>query len=306
MASALSLTTHQKLAIFTRCFSGLPDVYGTYDPQTGRARQVKEPVTDDVLLRHLKGQQPYGVYLLCGDRVRAAAVDFDEENTWYPLCFYRQAKHTEIFPKHDRLGGNATFGNYINAPLFRSMVPSGRTVFVNPQDAFMPYGDQWKLLAGVERVSEKKLDDIIELNELDQPQVACPSHPVAGRGLASPSAYGLPPCAQRMLAEGVTENQRVACFRLAVQLRKVGLPPDVTVAALMTWSAKNQPRGGKGVITDEEVVGQVEWAYAREYRSCGCEDPAVMPYCSPNCPLLAKRNTGPRHAEPVGHGRASA
>jgi hypothetical protein len=30
----------------------------------------------------------------------------------------------------------------------------------------------------------------------------------------------LAPCAQRMLAEGVTDMQRNACFRLAVQLEK--------------------------------------------------------------------------------------
>jgi len=39
----------------------------------------------------------------------------------------------------------------------------------------------------------------------------------------------LMPCALRMLTEGVKENQRTACFRLAAQLRKVGLPYEYTV-----------------------------------------------------------------------------
>ena len=54
-------TTQEKLAIFRACFSGLTHVYGTYNPLTGQVRQVKEPVTDQVILRHLKGLQPYGV-----------------------------------------------------------------------------------------------------------------------------------------------------------------------------------------------------------------------------------------------------
>ena len=57
-------TTRAKLDIFRACFTGLTHVYGTYDPKTGQVRQVKEPVTDRVLLRHLQGRQPYGVYLL--------------------------------------------------------------------------------------------------------------------------------------------------------------------------------------------------------------------------------------------------
>ena len=58
--SRASRTTQQKLAIFRACFSGLTHVYGTYDPRTGKARQVKEPVTDHVILSHLKGQALQG------------------------------------------------------------------------------------------------------------------------------------------------------------------------------------------------------------------------------------------------------
>ncbi|RLC28583.1 hypothetical protein DRH13_06915, partial [Candidatus Woesebacteria bacterium] len=72
--------TREKIALFRSFFTGLSNVYGTYNPETGRPRQVKEKVTNDTILSHLKGKRPYGVYLLYGDRTRAIAVDFDDLN----------------------------------------------------------------------------------------------------------------------------------------------------------------------------------------------------------------------------------
>jgi len=93
-----------------------------------------------------------------------------------------------------------------------------------------------------------------------------------------------------MLSQGVTENQRVACFRLAMHLKKAGVPQDVTFAALKAWATKNRPDRGKRILIDSEITQQTEYTYAREYRGCGCEKPAVKPYChSSICPLTAPR-----------------
>jgi len=43
-------STAEKLAVFRSCFTGLMHAYGTYDALTGRAFQVKRPVTDETLL----------------------------------------------------------------------------------------------------------------------------------------------------------------------------------------------------------------------------------------------------------------
>jgi len=88
-----------------------------------------------------------------------------------------------------------------------------------------------------------------------------------------------------MLAEGVTEYQRVACFRLAVQLKKAGLPEDIAVATLSAWAVKNRPNGEKQIITEQEIVKQTRCAYAKNYRNCGCEDPAVSRFCHTGCPV---------------------
>ena len=340
-----SRTDREKLALFRACFTGLPDVFGTYDPESGQVRQVKQPVTDEVLRKHLRGCQPYGVYLLVADRTRAIVVDFDEEDTEKPLQFVRQAGHygiraylerskrkgwhawmfmelpgvaaakarlvgkailddigasaTEIFPKQDALGEGARYGNFINAPLFGLAVRMGRTVFVDPDAAFKPYPNQWDVLAQVQRVNESLLDEIFEINELGKEQAR--PDPAARKSVPTNSFNGLLPCARKMIAEGVTQYQRVSCFRLAIQLKKVGLPLGSTIAVLLDWAGRNRPVGGKPVICEAKVKEQAEWAYRRNYRSCGCEDPAISPYCDPSCPL--KR---PRKDEAVGASESSS
>jgi len=320
----------EKLEIFRSCFSGLPGVYGTYDPRTGHAYQVKEPVTDQVLIRHLTGKQSYGVYLLVEDRVKALAVDFDEDDLTPPMEFLAAAKNygiatyieaskskgfhvwmffegngvlaeqarlvtqcildeigkpdTEIFPKQNRLEAGTQYGNFINAPLFGALVPKYRTVFLDEMNPIHHYQDQWALLKNVLRVSESLLDEIIEINTLCRTDIF-PADPLKPEPVRIFSSFGLPPCAQEMLAEGVTDFQRVACFRLAVQLKKAGIPEDIAVAALEAWAMKNRPNGEKRIITGQEVVQQTRCAYAKNYRTCGCSDPAVSRYCHPGCPI---------------------
>lgn len=326
--------TPAQLALFRACFSGLAHVYGTYDVRTGRVYQIKQPVTDDVLRRHIAGQQPYGVYLLVNNRTRAVVVDFDIADLDRPMSFVSAARRydlpayierskskghhvwiffgndgvlaakarlvvqhildelgyagTEIFPKHDRLDTRATFGNFIFAPLFGVSVVQGRTVFVRPDDPTRPLTDQWAFLESIRRVPESQLDAVIELNQLAIPRGAVTGVPV-DQPSASFSHLGLAPCAQRMLQEGVCQNQRVACFRLAVQLKRVGLPSDLALHILTAWAAKNRPIEGKRIITPDEIARQTALAYDGAYRGFGCEDAAIQPYCSPGCRIRAAR-----------------
>lgn len=329
--SPSSRSTRTKIAIFRECFTGLLHVYGTYDPRTGRACQVKDAVTDRVIFRHLKGEKPYGVYLLVKDRIRALSVDFDEDDTSAPALLvealatlgvqayverskskgyhvwiffehrgvlaaparrmvYRALTEigepkTEVFPKQDALAGETAYGNFINAPLFGRLVPRGRTVFVDMANDWRPYPDQWSLLANVERIPERLLNRIVGASRTEGARAEGKnSSPTPGRCTES-CTYGLPPCAQRMLDHGVEQYQRVACFRLAIHLKKAGLPQDLAICTLKAWAGKNRPRTGKGIVTEAEIMEQTEHAFAKRYRGCGCEDPAVAPYCVPDCPL---------------------
>lgn len=336
MSAAPPRTTAEKLALFRRCFSGLTHAYGTYDPSTGRVRQVKQPVTDHVLLRHLQGREPYGVYLLVGSRTAAAVADFDQDDVRRPLAFIQRSREcgiaaylerskskgwhawmffeppsvaaakaravvrrllddvgapqTEVFPKQDQLDARNRFGNFVNAPLFGALVPQDRTVFVDPENDLKPWPDQWSVLEKVTRISESTLDHVIERKHglVRIPSASAGSPPSQGLPIRT---YGLPPCAQQMLAQGVTQHQRVACFRLALHLKKTGLPEGMVHICLLAWARKNHPTDGKRIITPAEIKAQVRAAFRHDYRGCGCEEPAIQPFCDLTCPVHAGGNT---------------
>lgn len=97
--------------------------------------------------------------------------------------------------------------------------------------------------------------------------------------------------ALRRLEEGVTEFQRVSCFRLAVALRKAGLPVDASITVLSQWSSKNRPQAGKRTITPGEIASQVHAAYrSGRYVGCGCDDPAVSAFCGDGCAINRNQN----------------
>ena len=325
--------TKEKIRIYQGLFMGLRNVYGTYDTKTGKVRQVKEPVTEEVIRAHLTGRRSYGVYLLVGEKTGALAVDFDQNDLSLPIAYVAGARRydisayietskskgyhvwiffeqggvvahkarlvaakiladmgkpqTEVFPKQDVLANGISYGNFINAPLFGRLVPKGRTVFVDPADPTKPYPDQWELLQGVQRVPEYRLDAIIESCKLNEQaptaeRTRCNGH---SNSDSETSSFGLPPCGRRILAEGVDSYQRVSCFRLAVHLKRNGLPYDLALITLKAWAKKNHPPEGKRIITDHEIEYQTKCAFENSYRSFGCEDPAMAAYCDKNCPL---------------------
>lgn len=194
---------------------------------------------------------------------------------------------TEVFPKQDVLGNGVSYGNFINAPLFGAFVPKGRTVFVDPAKPTKVYPDQWELLERVQRVTELRLNAIIESYNLIE-QSATDEGAKANNhseSNCSTSPFGLPPCARKMLAEGVTSYQRVSCFRLAVHLKRNGIPYDLALVTLKAWAKKNRPTNGKRIITDAEIIYQTKCAFENSYRSFGCEDPAIAAHCDKDCPL---------------------
>ena len=328
MADKNKINTYQMVNIFWSLFAGHPDVYGTYNLATGRARVEKARVTDNVIWAHLSGKQPYGVFLLVKDRIRAIAVDFDTKNRMPPADFVFRSKHysissyierskskgyhcwiffdksgvlawkarlvvnhiledieephVEVFPKQDALDENVRLGNFINAPLFGLLVAKGRTVFIDPK-TFEAYPDQREFLGSIKRTSEPTLDEVIELNDLS----ISPSNNFKNSTSenSNKGRFSLPPCARKILHEGVSQYQRVSCFRLAVHFKRLGLPFDVAVAALKLWALKNHPKRSKRIITEREIIEQTSYAFSKGYRGYGCGSVAVASFCDIECPL---------------------
>ena len=326
----------EKVLLFRSRFKGLEHVYGTYDPRMGRCWQVKQPVSDSVVLNHLTGRRPLGLYFLTGTHTRALVVDYDVDDANAPLDLVSLAAHygipayiekskqkgfhvwvlfsppgvtaakaravalhilgeaghkAEVFPKQDAIDlSRGEYGNFINLPFFGPLVALGRTVFVEPKHGLKPARNQWDYLEQMNLVSESVLDDIIAANEIAAGPNNGSTSPLI-LGTVEP-AWTLPPCARRMLEEGVTDFQRVACFRLAILLRRIGMPMDLVAATLMAWRDKNRPARGKGRLTDPEVRSQAAYAFARDYRGYGCDEPAVAPFCFPECGVRKHHGLG--------------
>ena len=222
------------------------------------------------------------------------------------MCAEINKPNTEVFPKQDRLVAGS-FGNYIYVPFDGRLVPQGRTIFVKPNRWLSPIQDHWGVLESRPLISDRQLIQVIE-------DLGISSGGGGGGGgdRSSPSSatttpqdrsftkFGLPPCAQRMLSEGVTEQQRVACFRLAVHLFRIGVPEDLALVLLEAWADKNEPTGGKLIITPEEIASQTRCGYSGQYTGYGCDDPTIAQYCDGQCPVAGRAGSQNHHAAATG------
>lgn len=296
-------TISKKIALFRGLFTGLEHVYGTFDPQTGRARQVKQPVTDEVI-----HAQPVDFHNEAKCLDLPVYIERSKSKGYHAWLFFeergvsatkaRRVVHDllarigmhpiEVFPKQDRLATRIKYGNFINAPLFGGLIPRGRMVFIQPHHPHQPIPKQWDFLAAVTRVTETALDAIIRSRTLSDATPDKTNTPSKPSPHPRTPGFSLPACARRMLAEGVSSYQRVACFRLAVSLKRAGLPCDIALAALKAWAGKNRPADDKSIITEPEILSQTASAYTRNYRGLGCEDPAINKFCDPHCPVRKK------------------
>jgi hypothetical protein len=260
-----------------------------------------EPVFELVRLAEGLGLQP----LVEVSKSKGFHLWFFADNPGWHAVYIRRVLHwmcaeinkpnTEVFPKQDRLG-SGSFGNYIYVPFDGKLVAQERTIFVEPNRWLTPIRDHWGVLENRPLISDQQLVHVIE--DLGIPSGGNPSSP------SSPTTkprdqtfanFGLPPCARRMLAEGVKEQQRVACFRLAVHLHRLGIPEDLAKTLLIDWSIKNRPVRGKRIITADEITQQTRDAYSGRYRGYGCEDPAVAQYCQGKCPIAARSRSKTTH-----------
>lgn len=325
----------EKIAIYTNLFVSRTDFYGTYDFKTGKSFKVNKPVTEQVLLNHLLGKKPYGMYMLVKDKTTVVVVDFDDHDKNPPLDFINQAKNynlkvhleiskakgshawiffekggvsalkartvvynilndidisdVEVFPKQNSINEDES-GNFINTPLNGYHYFNKKTVYVDPSN-FEPYPDQWEYLANIELVSEKELDEIIEINDLTSEKQFRPENeynPVNSIKRSSNNKFtALLPCAQKMLF-GVKKYQRLTTFRLAVHLRNLGFPYDSCIQVLLAWAKLNRPSVGRETIKEAGIIAKVNDVYKKGYSSFGCGQPETLNYCSKNCTFYSK------------------
>ncbi|MBK8946330.1 MAG: hypothetical protein IPM32_13825 [Ignavibacteriae bacterium] len=189
--------------------------------------------------------------------------------------------NTEVFPKQDSITDSGSFGNFINAPIFGKQISKNKTIFIEPNFSLKPYQDQWEFLKSIKNNSEQLLDSIISNNDIKN---ECRSKKTNSTNNGY-SKFGLPICAKKILRDGVTFDQRITCFRLAINLKRIGTSKGKVIEILNDWKQKNKPINGKKIITREEIIEQVKWAYIKDYKGYGCEAPIIKSFCDSKCKI---------------------
>lgn len=114
------------------------------------------------------------------------------------------------------------------------------------------------------------------------------------------------PCRKAMWS-GVAEGSRnAACFQLAVDLKRQGLPEQPAYAALLNWNKNNTPP-----MDARELERTVAGAYSGDYGGLGCDKEPMRSLCEPGCraaaPAVSVKPAGepePERESPLPPGQA--
>lgn len=120
----------RNLDMFRKLFVVRADVYGAREIKGERAWQVKNPLTDAILLGHLLGRKPVGVYSLMSDgTTKWVCIDIDHDNFAAVREFVLRCEHycLPVYVERSKSKGFHIWG------FFQNPVPArkARSVFKN-------------------------------------------------------------------------------------------------------------------------------------------------------------------------------
>lgn len=352
------MTDSEKIKLIRGTFRGSDGAYGKFNEKTEKGECVKEPVTDEIIKRHLTGKRRIGRYPLSPDILDGSgtwwvAVDIDNDDIGLAIQFCEALEHLEIpcyierskskgyhvwvffsdpveavkaralmrygidvlekvteyqiqeiFPKQNTIkqsDGNYGYGNYINLPLFGGSVKEGRTVFLDSNNGYKPHPDQWNFLASIEWVTPEKLNELIEMGEIEpeeqadfEPEEApADNEPKDAEDTIADEAQedysDMLPCVPKMM-QGVKKGCRdVVAFTLAKHFRiEKKFPQEATLTILQMWNQENTPPLDNGTIV-KKVASAYTGKGGKGYTSLGCDDNLIKPFCEDNCPIFKKQ-----------------
>lgn len=94
------------------------------------------------------------------------------------------------------------------------------------------------------------------------------------------------PC-RKAIWQGVTEGSRNnACFQLAVDLRRDGIPLGTALDLLQKWNGTNKP-----ALPAKTVDDTAKSAYLTNYQGLGCDKSPMKDFCTTDCPVQTKKPT---------------
>jgi hypothetical protein len=304
------MSVYEYVEPFMRLFRGLDIAFGT-----GRGEWVKRPPTKQDYLKHLLGEGPgLGIAPLMKDnRVWFASIDLDEPDfelaqqmqrfipgaswversrsgnahvhvffaepieAWVAMGILSYATHgvnrpdVEVFPKNHDFA-KVKFGNYINLPYHGS----DRPVFDLACTQLLTLPD-FIDVAESGRIEPRKWRQRCSLLQIEEPQE---------RERREGKSAELHMCATWIIGRAIsgeapiTEGHRSAVyFSLAKQLRNTEGYDDDTA-----WDLLKEANGASPEPMDGRELRRV-FNNAGGFTSTGCDDPLVIPFTHPECPI---------------------
>lgn len=258
------------------------DVYAI-QTDNGAWALVGQPLTSDVLYRHMEGSLTAGVYQLDeNSEVKWVCLDFDGVNSEQDAGkLFAHIKTTE-YAKAALLEHTGGRGFHIWL-FFQNRVPAwqakkvaeklvedaGVRCEIFPKQTRLDpgsYGNLVRLPLGIHKKTGLR-SKFIEPDDIDKLVPIFIEHEEEAADvrpeLQVHEAY---PCWQAML-KGVKEGARdIVCFTLARRLRTTqGFDEQLARTTLLEWNKKNEPP-----MKQKEVVTKVKSAYEKEYPNIGC------------------------------------
>lgn len=310
------------LELFIKLFSGRTDSMGI------NQCCIKETLTKENYLEHLSGLKRIGIYPIY-DKIwtKWFAVDLDEDDFNKALLIKQRAEHyniktfierskskgyhewcffdkpieavkprlvfemildeldlrCEIFPKQDEVG-EGQYGNFIFLPLFGGDTKNGRTVFVDDNNKL--FIDNINDLHKIKLTDVKIIEDIIDVNNLKRTNIIIQE---TDRELRT--FFRELPCIEK-IKQGVKLGHRHnSAFRLAIHFKERGLGSEEIETLLYNWSSKQErPPDKTRQQVEKELSLIIKSVFKGGYKSYGCEDALIQPYCDKeNCPLTSSQ-----------------
>ena len=186
---------------------------------------------------------------------------FEEETPAYKvrhilLNIAKLAKlpETEIFPKQDFASKTGKgLGNYINLPLQGTLAKEGKTVFLDQDDIWKPYANQWDFLTTIKYVPADIITAIPEKATPEStPHETTPSE-----------AKDRTPCVELLTTGAEEGNRRLHMTRITGTLGKL-LPKDIFTAVVRNWNLLyNKPP-----LTEAQLLKNVDdnWSCYGAYK----------------------------------------
>lgn len=157
-------------------------------------------------------------------------------------------EHIEVFPKQISIDRGKGLGNYINLPLNGQFATKGRMVFLNPDNVFKPYDNQWEFLQTIEYISSDYLTGVSSNQSETDKNIQDTEKKTCSEILLSKTGIG---------------GRRPAMAKMGGYLIK-RVDKDVFYAVMENWNIVNN----NPPLTKDELKTQVD----NLYRSYGNEN----------------------------------